>query len=77
MSKFKNQTSEILEHLKKTGSITTKEAYDLYGCSRLSARIYDLKERGYLIKPQICLGKTKYGETSRYTRYVFEGREFE
>lgn len=76
MSRLKNQTSEILEHLKKDGTITTLEAIKLYGCTRLSARIYDLRERGYKIHVENCLGKTKYGEPSRYAKYVYDGREF-
>lgn len=41
-----SQCKRILEHLRNGHTITQAEAYDLYRCFRLSARIYDLKERG-------------------------------
>lgn len=76
MSRLQNQTSEILKHLQEGGSITTMEAFQLYGCTRLSARIFDLRDRGYLIRVEKCKGKTKYGEPSHYARYIYEGRAF-
>ena len=41
------QSQVILEHLKKHGSITQKEAIDNYGIMRLGARIWDLKRKGH------------------------------
>lgn len=43
------QTAQILAHLKTGRSITPLEALDQYGCFRLGARIFDLKERGFKI----------------------------
>lgn len=37
-----SQNKAILQHLQKGHSITPLEALHLYGCFRLSARIYDL-----------------------------------
>lgn len=39
-----NQRQLVLNHLKKKGAITTFQAYDLYGVTRLSSVIYDLKD---------------------------------
>ena len=44
------QTEEIREHLEKYGPITWLVAYREYGCSRLPARIYDLKRQGMKIE---------------------------
>lgn len=43
------QTAQILAHLKTGRSITPIEALDQYGCFRLGARIYDLKQKGHPI----------------------------
>jgi uncharacterized small protein (DUF1192 family) len=48
MSTTKTQSTQILRHLKRK-SITTMDAFNLYGITRLAARIYDLKEDGRTI----------------------------
>ena len=40
-----SQRERILNHLKKYGSITQKDAWELYGVSRLSAIICNLKHK--------------------------------
>ena len=42
----KSQKLMILQHLKKFGRITQREAYSNYGCFRLGARIWELKQEG-------------------------------
>ena len=42
------QSDRIIKYMREHGSITQKEAVYL-GCLRLSARIYDLKSKGYKI----------------------------
>lgn len=44
------QDELVLKHLRESGSITPLEALQLYGCFRLSARIYSLRSRGYDIE---------------------------
>lgn len=43
------QTAAILARLKTGRSITPIEALDEFGCFRLGARIYDLKQDGHHI----------------------------
>lgn len=75
MSKTKNQHTDILAHLQdeKRGSITSKEAIDLYGATRLSAIIFDLRKRGYDIETHNMIGYTRYGDTCHYAKYVYKG----
>lgn len=50
---MKPQTSQIKQverHLKKRKSITTWDAIQLYGITRLSALIFTLREDGYNIE---------------------------
>lgn len=63
------QNGLILNHLQTYGSITSKEAVELYGCYRLSARIADLRGMGHEIKSTTESGKNRYGESSHWTRY--------
>lgn len=45
-----SQCDRILAHLQKGRKLTALEALARFDCFRLSARISDLKERGYPIK---------------------------
>ena len=45
----KTQENQILNHLKKHKFITSWEAIQEYRITRLSARIYELRERGHNI----------------------------
>ena len=45
----KTQENIILDHLKENKFITTWEAIQEYRITRLSARIYELREKGYQI----------------------------
>lgn len=44
-----SQNDEILKHLQTHKGITAAESFSLYGITRLSARIYDLRDRGFKI----------------------------
>ena len=68
----KDKTSEILRHLKEKGNITSMEAFELYGATRLSAIIFTLRKRGYDIqnKSEVCTDR--YGHVCNYVRYVLE-----
>ena len=63
------QTFKILSYLQGGGSLTPKEALDLFGCMRLGARVYDLKKRGFAIEDSWEVHKNESGEYKRYKRY--------
>lgn len=50
MTTTKTQTENILNYLKEGNSITPIEALNLFGCFRLSARIFDIREMGVEIE---------------------------
>lgn len=60
------QRERILEHLRRGDSITPVEALDLYGCFRLSGRIIELRQEGYLIHTEM-VKDARTGK--RYARY--------
>ena len=49
----KSQNKKILSFLKSKKSITPIEALNLFGCFRLSGRIYDLRKEGHKIESEI------------------------
>ena len=65
-----NKTERVLEHLKKNGCITSWEAIDLYGATRLSAIIYNLRNRGYSIDMINLPFVDRFGNTSRFGKYI-------
>ena len=67
------QNDRILRHLKDYGTITTWEAIQEYGVTRLSARIKDLKDLGYGINSEWLSSKNRYGEKVSYKKYILEG----
>lgn len=59
------QLEMIRTHLVRHGSITPREALDLYGCFRLGARIWDLKKKGNIIVSEsITVGDKTYAKYS-------------
>lgn len=68
---MKNQKERIIQYIKDFGSITTKEAFNDLGVSRLSARIADLKDEGYEFTDEWESSKNRYGETVTYKRFAF------
>lgn len=66
--KKKTQKEQVLNHLKKNGSITTMVAFNRYSITRLSARIWELRHDGYEITTE---NETRKGKT--YARYRMKG----
>lgn len=66
-----NQDELIKKHLKEHGSITSMEAFELYGCTRLSARIWNLrhKHKGLKIVGESTKSKNRYGKNVHFTTY--------
>lgn len=55
-----SQNKEILKYLREGNKITPLEALNLFGCLRLGARIFDLKEQGHNIETKrVTLGNGK------------------
>lgn len=58
----------IIKYLKQNKSITSLEAFKLFGCTRLSGRIFDLKKQGYNIVSEMETVPTRNG-TARVAVY--------
>lgn len=66
-----SQKERIIKYIKKFGSITDLEASRDLGIQQFGARLYQLKEDGYMFKSEWEHGKNRFGETTSYKRYFF------
>lgn len=64
--------AKVLAHLQSGKSITPIEALDEFGCFRLGARIYDLKQAGHTIQKQMIEVETREGGTARVAEYFID-----
>jgi len=65
MNVYKSQRVNVLEHLQNGSTITPLEALENYGCLRLAAVIFDLKNDGHNIKTNLVKkGKKSFASYS-------------
>lgn len=69
-----NQMAKIREHLTKHRSITSWDAIELYGCTRLGAKIFMLREKGWVIDTHMIEVKNRYGDETQIAKYVLRKR---
>jgi len=62
-----SQEYKVLWHMKNYGSITSMQAFRSYEITRLAAKVFELRRKGYNI---ITLNETKNGTT--YARYILK-----
>jgi hypothetical protein len=62
------QSEEILDYMRNHGRITQMDAYGL-GCTRLAARISDLKRAGHLIKTEMVTITTAKNRKTNIAAY--------
>lgn len=69
-----NKTNVIQLHLIEKGNITSWEAIQLYGATRLSAIIYNLRyNRGMDIRTEKIEFTDRFGNKASYAKYIYEG----
>ena len=65
----RTQADRVLDYIKKFGGITTLDAFRDLGVTRLSARIYELRNRNIEIVSTSLTSKNRYGENCTYAKY--------
>ena len=60
MTQRKSQREEILAFIEEHGSITHRQAEEEIGCTRLSARINELRKMGHKIKTDMQPSKNRH-----------------
>jgi hypothetical protein len=63
------QNQAVLNALRH-GSLTSLEALRDFGCMRLGARIWELRQEGHQIESELVEVPTRDGETARVARYT-------
>ena len=67
-----SKTEKVLKHLQENGSITSWEAIEKYGATRISDIIYRLRKK-YDIATEDYEFTDRYGNKSTYAKYVYLG----
>ena len=67
-----SQSEMIIRYIKEKGSITTLQAFNDLGCTRLASRINDLKKEGYRFRDEFVTSKNRYGCKVSYKKYYLE-----
>ena len=57
-----SQNHKILSYLQSGQPLTAKDALELFGCFRLSARVHDLTRKGHTIVSEPVTVKTRDGK---------------
>lgn len=72
MKKKASQNDYVLAWLRAYGSISTMEAFQYLGITRLSARIWELRNEGYVFDEENETCKNRIGKRVTYKRYRFQ-----
>lgn len=67
------QNQRVIAYIEEFGSITSKEAFDMMGVTRLASRIHDLSEMGYVFRKQTESAENRYGDKTKFIRYSLIG----
>ena len=70
-----SQKDLVKNHLLNHGSITSWEAIQKYGITRISAVIFKLREEGLKIESVPMKNENRYGEITHFVKYTMEGQE--
>lgn len=63
------QCERVLQYMDDFGTISTLEAFNDLGVTRLASRIHDLKRKGYRIESETRSSRNRYGESVHYSVY--------
>ena len=63
------KTQAVLDWLKTHASISSMEAIQSFGATRLSAIIFNLRSKGYNIETVMVDGRDRFGNQMKFARY--------
>ena len=69
MKKTKTQKSEVLRYMQTHRGITSLQAIEKFGATRLSDIIFRLRKDGYDIETEQITTKNRYGHSVTYVKY--------
>ena len=71
-----SQKKEILHYLENGHALTSREATIKFGCTRLAARIAEIKEDGYFIDTEMVRVPTRNQDTTVAQYSMLKLKEF-
>jgi hypothetical protein len=72
MEKKKTHYDRVLEFLQYNGKITSMQAINKFGATRLSAIIFNLRKNGYAITTKFITEKNRYGNKVSFGVYILD-----
>ena len=69
------KTNQVKEHLENYGTITSWQAIQQYGATRLSDIIFRLRKQGYDIETKDETTKDRNGNKCQYAKYILHREE--
>ena len=72
---IKTQLDAVKRHLFDYRSITSFQAFEEYGITRLSGLIFKLRKEGWGIQSKNITKKNRYGNTVTFVKYILEDKE--
>lgn len=73
MVAMRGSTKAILDYLRTNEYLTSNDAWEMWGVTRLAAIIHNLRKAGYNIQTIRVETTTRFGETTNYARYILKG----
>ena len=69
----RGSTKVILDYLKTHEFLTSNDAWEMWGVTRLAAIVHYLRENGYHIDTVLAHTTTRFGEETHYAKYYLRG----
>jgi len=69
----RGSTREIVEYMRTHDFITSMDAWEMWGVTRLASIIHNLRTHGYDIDTVNINTITRFRETTHYARYILKG----
>ena len=69
----RGSSKEILGYLRTHEYLTSMEAWEMWGVTRLASIIHQFRKAGYDIDTVNVETTTRFGETTHYARYYLRG----
>lgn len=73
--KGRNKTQLVLDYLRSGKKLTSLDAINMFGVTRLAATIFLLKERGHVITSEIVKRPDRYGNICDVAEYKLHEKE--
>lgn len=67
------QAEKVLDYMKSYGSISTWQAFEELGITRLASRINDIEKSGVPIRRETVYKENRYGDRIHFTKYSIRG----